>query len=359
MVAGGSTLAVRLCLTLLCLSVSACKLVHVLVDLSISTLWAPPPTSTPLRSHLVRARSHLVNHSLTCFSSAGRYALLCAICAVCAVRRVVQMRRLVSLCRSARPLPLSAAPPHSNASHSATLCFRIPASPSPLCNYSTLAHASSAPRPLLQSSMSPSRLSVSASRCAPSFSLSLPGVPPHSLFRLPVRFATKKAGGSVKNSRDSPGRRLGLKTSGGSRVSVGDILVRQRGLQTHPGRGVGVGRDHTLFARRTGEVVFTYLLRPYRRRRKWRKLINVIDRQQGEGEAELADTVAVMQAEYLQVLKMKRQGVRVPTVRSVYLAEVEKEKRLEARRETEAMLARVTAQQQQRLEEQRPAALLS
>jgi hypothetical protein len=30
-----------------------------------------------------------------------------------------------------------------------------------------------------------------------------------------VRFATKKAGGSVKNGRDSPGKRLGVKCFGG------------------------------------------------------------------------------------------------------------------------------------------------
>jgi large subunit ribosomal protein L27 len=264
------------------------------------------------------------------------------------------MRRLMSLCCSGK-LHACSASHQPTAAVSTTLRHRNPARISWLCSYSTLSHAFSAALQLQPSSL-PSRLSVSPSRCSPS---SLPALAPPSLFCLPVRFATKKAGGSVKNKRDSPGRRLGLKTAGGSQVRVGSILVRQRGLQTHPGRGVGVGRDHTLFARRAGEVVFTYLLRPYRRRRKWRKLINIIDRQQGEGEQELADGVAIMQAEYLQVLKMKRQGVRVPTVRSVYLAEVETEKRLEARKATESMIARVTAQQQQQLEEQRPAALLS
>jgi large subunit ribosomal protein L27 len=32
--------------------------------------------------------------------------------------------------------------------------------------------------------------------------------------------------------------------------------VRQRGTQVHPGTNVGIGRDHTLFARVTGRVLF-------------------------------------------------------------------------------------------------------
>ncbi|MEX1074614.1 MAG: 50S ribosomal protein L27, partial [Burkholderiales bacterium] len=34
------------------------------------------------------------------------------------------------------------------------------------------------------------------------------------------------------------------------------ILVRQRGTQVHPGSNVGMGRDHTLFARAAGKVLF-------------------------------------------------------------------------------------------------------
>ena len=32
--------------------------------------------------------------------------------------------------------------------------------------------------------------------------------------------------------------------------------MRQRGTQMHPGDNVGVGRDHTLYARIAGTVVF-------------------------------------------------------------------------------------------------------
>ena len=47
-----------------------------------------------------------------------------------------------------------------------------------------------------------------------------------------------------------------MKRFGGQLVSAGEILVRQRGTKMRPGANVGVGRDHTLFALRDGEVVF-------------------------------------------------------------------------------------------------------
>lgn len=68
--------------------------------------------------------------------------------------------------------------------------------------------------------------------------------------------AHKKAGGTTRNGRDSPGQRLGVKRFGGQKVSGGEILVRQRGTKFHPGQNVGCGRDHTLFATAAGEVKF-------------------------------------------------------------------------------------------------------
>ena len=68
--------------------------------------------------------------------------------------------------------------------------------------------------------------------------------------------AHKKAGGSSKNGRDSESKRLGVKRYGGEAVLAGNIIVRQRGTHFHPGRNVGIGRDHTLFAKATGKVVF-------------------------------------------------------------------------------------------------------
>ncbi|MDR0555797.1 MAG: 50S ribosomal protein L27 [Holosporaceae bacterium] len=69
--------------------------------------------------------------------------------------------------------------------------------------------------------------------------------------------ATKKAGGSSKNGRDSESKRLGVKRFGGELVESGNILVRQRGTRMKPGENVGLGRDHTLFAMKNGRVCFS------------------------------------------------------------------------------------------------------
>ncbi len=68
--------------------------------------------------------------------------------------------------------------------------------------------------------------------------------------------AHKKAGGSTRNGRDSESKRLGVKRYGGQEVAAGSILVRQRGTQFHPGVNVGCGRDHTLYAKANGRVLF-------------------------------------------------------------------------------------------------------
>ena len=68
--------------------------------------------------------------------------------------------------------------------------------------------------------------------------------------------AHKKAGGSSRNGRDSQAKRLGVKAYGGELIPAGSIIVRQRGTRVHPGANVGMGRDHTLFAKITGKVVF-------------------------------------------------------------------------------------------------------
>lgn len=66
--------------------------------------------------------------------------------------------------------------------------------------------------------------------------------------------ATKKAGGSTGNGRDSAGRRLGIKVWPNQRAKAGSILVRQRGRKFLAGEGVGMGKDHTLFAKTAGIV---------------------------------------------------------------------------------------------------------
>jgi large subunit ribosomal protein L27 len=68
--------------------------------------------------------------------------------------------------------------------------------------------------------------------------------------------AHKKSGGSSRNGRDSDGRRLGVKKFGGEAVAAGNIIVRQRGTKFWPGDNCGMGRDHTLFATKTGAVKY-------------------------------------------------------------------------------------------------------
>ena len=82
--------------------------------------------------------------------------------------------------------------------------------------------------------------------------------------------ATKKAGGSSRNGRDSASQRLGVKRYGGETVRAGNILVRQRGTTFFPGNNVGIGKDDTLFALKDGVVKF-------RQTRKHRKCIDVVE----------------------------------------------------------------------------------
>lgn len=68
--------------------------------------------------------------------------------------------------------------------------------------------------------------------------------------------ASKKAGGSTKNGRDSQSKRLGVKRFGGEAVKAGTILVRQRGTKYHTGNNVRMGRDYTIYAIIEGLVKF-------------------------------------------------------------------------------------------------------
>ena len=81
--------------------------------------------------------------------------------------------------------------------------------------------------------------------------------------------ATKKAGGSSKNGRDSKGRRLGVKKYGDQIVIPGNIIVRQRGTKIHPGNNVGRGKDDTLFALINGKVKFS-------QKGKTKKQVNIL-----------------------------------------------------------------------------------
>ena len=68
--------------------------------------------------------------------------------------------------------------------------------------------------------------------------------------------ATKKAGGSSRNGRDSKWRRLGVKRYGDQIVVPGNIIVRQRGTKIFPGQNVGMGKDHSIFSVIKGKVIF-------------------------------------------------------------------------------------------------------
>ncbi len=68
--------------------------------------------------------------------------------------------------------------------------------------------------------------------------------------------ASKKAGGSTKNGRDSQSKRLGVKRFGGQFVKAGTIIVRQRGTKFHTGNNVKIGRDHTIYSIIEGLVKF-------------------------------------------------------------------------------------------------------
>ena len=68
--------------------------------------------------------------------------------------------------------------------------------------------------------------------------------------------AHKEGVGSSKNGRESESKRLGVKIYGGQAAIAGNIIVRQRGTKHHPGNNVGIGKDHTLYALKTGVVEF-------------------------------------------------------------------------------------------------------
>jgi large subunit ribosomal protein L27 len=77
--------------------------------------------------------------------------------------------------------------------------------------------------------------------------------------------AHKKAGGSVKNGRDSVGQRLGVKAGDGQSVRAGAIIVRQRGMTFLAGTGTGLGGDYTLFATTAGKVKFEHATKTKKR----------------------------------------------------------------------------------------------
>ena len=65
-----------------------------------------------------------------------------------------------------------------------------------------------------------------------------------------------KAGGTSKNTKDSPGQRLGVKCFGGQKVNTGEVLVRQIGETKVSGPGTFMSRNFTIHAAKEGTVDF-------------------------------------------------------------------------------------------------------
>ncbi len=72
--------------------------------------------------------------------------------------------------------------------------------------------------------------------------------------------AHKKAGGTkARQGSRIRGKRLGIKISGGAKIKTGQIILRQRGSIVKPSEGVGMGKDYTIFAKKSGVVKFGYI----------------------------------------------------------------------------------------------------
>lgn len=161
--------------------------------------------------------------------------------------------------RSRPPHPLS--PLHHHCTAQPYFPLTATHSPFPCTHNTTTGHSSNMlSRAWAGSSRSWLASTVRSAACAASAAAATAATAPFGLAwgGVSCRTATKKAGGSSKNGRDSPGQRLGVKKFGGQTVLAGNILVRQRGLTFKAGDGVGVGRDYTLFALRPGWVKFSY-----------------------------------------------------------------------------------------------------
>ena len=68
--------------------------------------------------------------------------------------------------------------------------------------------------------------------------------------------STTKSAGSTKSLRDSKPKYLGIKLYEGQKAQSGSIIIRQRGTKFIPGKNVRQGKDHTLYAIKSGKVKF-------------------------------------------------------------------------------------------------------
>ncbi|SPO30774.1 related to MRP7 - mitochondrial ribosomal protein, large subunit [Ustilago trichophora] len=106
-------------------------------------------------------------------------------------------------------------------------------------------------------SQAPASLAIASTTIAASSSSSI--LPAFAFgASIQTRNSTKRGGGSTKNNRNSPGKRLGYKKQTGQIVYPGQIIYRQRGTSWHPGPNAAIGKDHTIFATAPGYVHFYY-----------------------------------------------------------------------------------------------------
>lgn len=77
-----------------------------------------------------------------------------------------------------------------------------------------------------------------------------------SRFWLQTRSASHAAQGQANKAARGPGKRLGAKRGATELVVPGNIIFRQRGTHWFAGENCGMGRDHTIFAKEKGYVVY-------------------------------------------------------------------------------------------------------
>jgi len=80
--------------------------------------------------------------------------------------------------------------------------------------------------------------------------------------------STHKAAGKAKQHTSPAGKRLGTKVGGMQKITSGQVLVRQNGTKIGAGKNVKVGRDHTLYAIKSGVIEFGTKL--------GKKIVNVV-----------------------------------------------------------------------------------
>lgn len=72
------------------------------------------------------------------------------------------------------------------------------------------------------------------------------------------------AAGSVRQSKNMRGKRLGLKKYASEFVLNGNIILKQRGSIYHPGKNAKMARDFTIYAVKDGYVNFRRMSGPKR-----------------------------------------------------------------------------------------------